>query len=177
MTIIIGTFNGEGYSDPQVIRPADVFQKTLELISEYLGDYTSYVPDFDEGRIYFDDGEDQGAITSLDLPYDGYHILEIRPDINDVSVLTRFKHLEDAEKHLKELVELYGFDEDEVKEFFEEGLDNFGRPQANSFGGHTDEGFVHFEIVGNSIPTCSNCGEEFSEEQDPDFCPHCLTCV
>jgi len=164
MKVLVETFNGQGYSEPTIKQSEDVFKDTLEMMKEYVGFFEIEIA---EGTLCFDNGIDQGCIQCLDLPYDGFTLLRVLPDINEVFVDTRFAKLKSAKKYLKEIVNDGAFvEEDEVEEYDENHM---------YFGGHTDNGFEYWAIVGNHIQECYKCGKEYSEEKEPDFCPHCLT--
>lgn len=151
-TLIVDTFNGEGYSNPTIkVSHLRNSTETLEIIDDMRMTYCQeeYVEEEIDGDnkgdviLCLNAEEDQGSIHIMDLPDSQFYIVQVRPQINEVKFFVKMPTKEKALETLKEYViydDKYGFDEDDVEDY--DGEDFFG-----SHANNLDCEYYHFEIV------------------------------
>ena len=146
-TIIVETFNGEGYSEPVFrMTPQRNHIKTIEAIEEarltFGDDYLEEQVNGDrEGDVIltYDNEEDQGSIHIMDLPTNEFYIVKVSPQVNEVKFYSKMPTMETALETLKDIVhdKDFSFDEYEIEEYDGEDF----------FGSHGEDEFLYFKIV------------------------------
>lgn len=148
-TLIVDTFNGEGYSEPDIqVSNLRNSTETLEIVDQMRLSYgDEYIESQTEGDnkgdviLNIDNGEDQGSIHIMDIPTPEFYIVQIRPQINEVKFWVKMPTMEKALETLEEHIvndTSFGWDEDELEEY-ETGQD--------FFSAHGQEEFYYFKIV------------------------------
>ena len=145
--VIIETFNGEGYSEPEFkVVENRASTQTIKLIEDLRSPYLEFVEDQIDGHnkgdviLTYDNDEDQGSIHVMDLPTNEFYIVQVRPQVNEVKFWVKMPTMETALSTLKEHIvndETFEWDEDDVEDY--DGEDYFGS--------HGKEEFLYFKIV------------------------------
>ena len=146
-TLLVDTFNGEGYSEPTIEVVAE--RNNVDFMHSIEDMRSSYSPDFLEKQIdgdkkgdvilTYDNDEDQGSIHIMDIPTPEFYIVQVKPQINEVSFYVKMPTIETALSTLQDIVnnEELCFDEDDIEEYDGEDF----------FGSHGKEEFLYFKIV------------------------------
>jgi len=138
--IVIETFNGEGYSNPQLYKEKNE-ENALSRIEALMYNYDEEsfeVSRIDDFSYTFDDGQDQGAIQVIEVT-DNYNLIEVQPDVNEVYQINVFDTLEEA------LEELAGEVISTERMFDQEDINDYDGELH--FGSHSNEGYIHLEII------------------------------
>tara|TARA_R110000765_G_scaffold76456_1_gene149797 strand:- start:428 stop:880 length:453 start_codon:yes stop_codon:yes gene_type:complete len=145
--VIVETFNGEGYSEPEFkVVENRASTQTIKLIEDLRSPYREFVENQIDGHnkgdviLTYDNDEDQGSIHVMDLPDSQFYIIQVRPQVNEVKFWVKMPTMETALSTLKEHIvndETFEWDEDDVEDY--DGEDYFGS--------HGKEEFLYFKIV------------------------------
>jgi len=140
--ILIETFNGEGYSNPQIIKignQKDLDKKFKILLEEYASDEfeSEWGSDY---NVTFDNKTDQGAIQLIEVDRIKKALIQIKPDINKVVILKESEDINELLLLLEETTEENNFEDDDLAEY--------ALCEAKHIlSSHGDNGFYHLEII------------------------------
>jgi hypothetical protein len=143
--IIVDTWNGQGYSDSGIVEDTTYTDMTednarylaLESAREHFA--KRYLPSttdhevkitYQQDALCVSDGDDDGAIHFVKVEANHYGLL-IRPDVNEIVLLTQDGFIE----HYEDILESIEGDRDELLQFIDEMFD-----EGNG-GAHTGLGY------------------------------------
>jgi len=136
---LVCTTNGENYSEP-VIEVIEGIDDTIKRINHYRNEASEYAQEEknDELDYSFDFMPDSSRVQAFKIPSDRHILLEIKPDINDVSIYSSYVNKRDCIHTIKYLINEHAFEEDDINDY--DGEDSFGSHD-------NDRGYIHLQIV------------------------------
>jgi len=143
--VIVNTVNGEGYSEPTV----KYSNNYAKAVKEYLEQAKMFeYGGWEKGNaktniVEYINGDDAGTVHLLSFDTQ-FAIIEINPDTNNAFINYKAKTYIEATKELRKMVNVKKgiFESDDVQEWNDDEVDNFGSHSELA------DGFVYYEIVG-----------------------------
>lgn len=133
--ILVDTWNGEGYSEPEV-KVFNHYDAMEQAYNELQQEYANQGMDLtiNEDSFIYEQGDDAGCVHQIEI--EETTIIKIMPDMNEVEIIVAD---DDAELNFHEMVINESYEETPFKNDYEHGHTYYGE--------HAADGFVAYQLI------------------------------